>query len=227
MIHFAAVCVGSAFSTNYLTFLYRGLERHAPGDWDLTVIHDGSDGGRVEKWARGMSFFPDFPSKDIPRVRTVLSSMKTPPSWWHKLELFRPDIWPDGSRVIYFDLDTVIVGDISPLYDLADFALLRWGGAWFPYGSGVMSFRTGRYGFLRSEWNQALEPSYPKGDQQWIVTSLGRHDHLVNPITSDLVCSYKKDWTKGRRNAPVVAFHGKPRPADLSDEHELKKKWKS
>lgn len=36
------------------------------------------------------------------------------PGWWGKMALFEPT-WRAGQRVLYFDLDTVIVGDLSPL----------------------------------------------------------------------------------------------------------------
>ena len=44
------------------------------------------------------------------------------PGWWSKLELFRA--FPQGEHVLYFDLDTEIVGDLTPIFervmDLAD-----------------------------------------------------------------------------------------------------------
>lgn len=42
------------------------------------------------------------------------------PGWWSKVELFRDGI-PKGPA-IYFDLDTVIVGDLGPIVDFALFS---------------------------------------------------------------------------------------------------------
>ena len=57
--------------------------------------------------------------------------------WWNKLYLFKPGVLE--GRVLYIDLDTVIVGDLDPLaqYD-GRFAILR--DLFRPqhYGSGVM-----------------------------------------------------------------------------------------
>lgn len=39
------------------------------------------------------------------------------PGWWSKLELFRPGLFPGSSRVLYIDLDVVIVGELEPLFE--------------------------------------------------------------------------------------------------------------
>src|SRR4029077_4234365 len=48
------------------------------------------------------------------------------PGWWSKLALFRKGLFPDGDRVLFFDLDTLIVGAIDRLaaYN-GDFAILQ------------------------------------------------------------------------------------------------------
>lgn len=63
----------------------------------------------------------DHPSLDMPygvnRIQTDL------PGWWAKMQLFEA-AWRAGQQVLYFDLDTVIVGDITPLADVTkDFAI--------------------------------------------------------------------------------------------------------
>lgn len=48
------------------------------------------------------------------------------PGWWSKIELFRPDI--ALSKTVYMDLDTLVVGNIDELLDLAakdEFYVLR------------------------------------------------------------------------------------------------------
>ena len=55
--------------------------------------------------------------------------------WWHKLYLFAPDVFKEGDRVIFFDLDTIITGALDEIlkYDGA-FATLR--DFWRPQGLG-------------------------------------------------------------------------------------------
>ena len=46
--------------------------------------------------------------------------------WWSKLELFRSDLFEEGDRVFYLDLDSVIVGNIEPFFNFkSDFAIMR------------------------------------------------------------------------------------------------------
>lgn len=54
----------------------------------------------------------DDPSVETGRVRWI-PLRDDLPGWWSKLELFRPGLF-DG-RVIYFDLDTLVLGDLSEL----------------------------------------------------------------------------------------------------------------
>jgi hypothetical protein len=52
--------------------------------------------------------------------------------WWSKLELFNPDRGLTG-RVLYLDLDTLIVGSLAPIIDYpATFALAPDGGTFQP-----------------------------------------------------------------------------------------------
>lgn len=43
--------------------------------------------------------------------------------WWRKIDLFNP-VMPFGARVLYLDLDVLVVGDLDPIIDFpADFAI--------------------------------------------------------------------------------------------------------
>src|SRR5262245_43788508 len=45
------------------------------------------------------------------------------PGWWAKMVLFEPQ-WRSNNDVIYFDLDTVVIGDLTPLADVpGEFAI--------------------------------------------------------------------------------------------------------
>jgi hypothetical protein len=35
--------------------------------------------------------------------------------WWNKLSLFRDDLFPEGDRILYFDLDTLITGRLDEI----------------------------------------------------------------------------------------------------------------
>ena len=61
------------------------------------------------------------------------------PGWWAKMLLFKPHFALAGKRVIYLDLDTVIVGSVDFLFAYrGTFCILRdwWA---YSYNSSVMS----------------------------------------------------------------------------------------
>ena|ERR1035437_7799108 len=46
--------------------------------------------------------------------------------WWNKLYLFKQGLFPEGDRIVYFDLDTVIVSGLDDIVKYnGSFAILR------------------------------------------------------------------------------------------------------
>ena len=153
------------------------------------------------------------------------------PTWWAKLEVFRIK-----GPVLYFDLDTIVVGSIDPLVEAVarleadDFLMLRAfrDGNW---ASGIMGW-TGDYDWLRMLFT-SLSPSFPCvksfirarvgsqiywGDQEWIREQLKKR--ATNVIAAQNVCpgiySYRRHCLEALpSNARIVCFHGQPRPADV------------
>ena len=153
------------------------------------------------------------------------------PGWWAKIELFR--LQPP---VLYFDLDTIITGDITPLaewveHECEGLMMLRG----FYKGdrcSGIMGWRHGMY-TLYTQFKSIKQPNFIKtprgynmrtagrsyrGDQEWIASMLAYR----TPVTfaQDIfpgIKSYKVDiMPTGKVNdAKIVCFHGKPRPHEI------------
>jgi len=99
------------------------------------------------------------------------------PGWWSKLELFKPAHRLTG-RVLYLDLDTLIVGDLAPVLDWpAPFAIVPDDTSSFqprpPYrvvkrfNSSVMVFDGGIYPDLFEGWRGAVKAGL-WGDQDLI-----------------------------------------------------------
>lgn len=155
------------------------------------------------------------------------------PGWWSKIELFRR-IGP----VLYFDLDTVIVGRIDPLLDalreLPPFEFLMLNGFYRPdLCSGIMGW-TGDFAWLQEAFAKDGGRSAYRGDQEWIRAALsnrGVHVRRWQSAVPGLICSYKVDVLGEKKTArvrppysdrgvpkgaSVVCFHGKPRPRDVS-----------
>lgn len=97
-------------------------------------------------------------------------------AWWTKLHLFRPDIGLQG-RVLYLDLDTLVVNPLAPILDYpAPFALLPHEGRFEGKGprkvvkrfnSSVMVWDNGLLEFVWSNFSPGVS-EHLWGDQDWI-----------------------------------------------------------
>lgn len=99
----------------------------------------------VRKLSRAVGFYASRPHRfvclsdvDVPCERIELSSDL--PGWYAKLELFRPGLF-DGP-VVYLDLDTLVIGDLTPLEAIADGPLAMLSDFYQPRmaASGVMAW---------------------------------------------------------------------------------------
>lgn len=131
------------------------------------------------------------------------------PGWWCKMDLFKVE-----GPCLYFDLDTTIIDDISPLIDIAlNHRFVTLGNWNYPgrANTGVMAWN-GDMSHLYAEFNPGDISQYPGGDQDWV------HDHeapiFFDELVPNMIRSYKLHVRK--KGIPpecrVVAFHGNPRP---------------
>ncbi len=141
--------------------------------------------------------------------------------WWAKIHLFKNGLFPSGSRVLFFDLDTIITGDLSGLAaykgrfcGLSDFNNPG------RFASGVMSWEAGTMSHIYDRWAQCGKPDFdPGGDQNWIASCEPHADRWQKmPETWDHVQSFKVNCLMGiPENARVICFHGLPRPHHVSE----------
>lgn len=141
-----------------------------------------------------------------------------PPSWWAKIDLFRPGLF--SGRVLYFDLDSVITGPLDGLAGRKGLIHLgMWGWKKNDYGSGCMVWDAGEHEEIFTRFTPQV-PERFRGDQDWL-THLGGWDALPFP----LVCSAKYHCKNGPpKGASVVCFHGPKKPHNVSD-HWVKAAW--
>lgn len=178
-------------------------------------------------------------ARQVPEL-TVLSDVDVPGvprialkhdwrSWWSKLELFRPDVAGD---LLYIDLDTVIVGDLSELASLGRTTLLS--DFYYPErpASGLMYLAESDRAKVWAAWiadpKAAMHKCMRHGDQQFIGEVL--HDaQRFQDVLPGRVVSYKVHVAKGLNKrsigngsvpsgASVVCFHGRPRPWHVKEE---------
>lgn len=151
--------------------------------------------------------------------------------WWEKLRIFERGLFE--GRVMFLDLDTVIVGNIDHLaeYD-GPFATLE--DFWRPgrLGPAVMLYDAAYAATFYEEWAAEGFPKVGNGDQTWLENrDQGRFrksvDFLQRLFPGTFV-SYKEHCTSARRGwrdvqdqiaapagARVVCFHGRPRPHEV------------
>lgn len=140
--------------------------------------------------------------------------------WWNKLALFKEGLFPDGDRILYIDLDSVITSGLDDIikYD-GEFAILR--DFYRPEGmqSSVMAWKANGHSWIIWEaWVRNGMPKDEYGDQRWI-------ERMVNPdywqdLYPNCFVSYKIHAAFDiPKCAKIVVFHGEPRP------HEVKDGW--
>jgi hypothetical protein len=144
----------------------------------------------------------------------------------NKLALFKPGVFEEGERVLYLDLDSVITGSLDDIASYAgEFAMLE--DLMFPQlrASGVMAWRGG---FGARIWESYVAAGFPErvyfqgfnfgGDGAWISQRAGRID-VLQDIYPNQIASYKVSGGVLAPQTRIVAFHGVPRP------HEVTSGW--
>lgn len=190
----------------------------------MTVACVLRSGGRYDaRWVRrlrdGVAEHLSLPHRFVCLSDTEVEGVDTVPlvedwpGWWAKIELFRPDVF--SGRVLFFDLDTEIVGSLDDLagYD-GPFAMLedplRDGGRC----SGVMAWEAGRGRDIWSQFTPGAMASH-RGDQDWIAGSVDRVDLLPRLYPGQMV-SWRHHCGDGVPDgARVVYFHGEPKQDTL------------
>lgn len=170
--------------------------------------------------------------EELPGIETIrlwedCSRLQSPighsyPSCYRRLKLFAPDAGETfGERVVSIDLDTVIVNDITPLFDRPeDFVI--WGESDFRsqrYCGSLWMLRTGSRPRVWTEFDEQTSPrqawvhGHRGSDQGWLSYM------LPNEATwgkKDGVYSYRKDIAKRGdqlpKDARIVCWHGKIDP---------------
>lgn len=136
------------------------------------------------------------------------------PGWWSKMELFGH--FREG-RTVYFDLDTVIKGDISPLFEL-DGPFYMLADFYKPNrrGSGVMVWNGDQVGLFNQFDPKTHVDEYTTpakwGDQGFIYDNLRLEPGVLQNACPGLISSYKASTPSERDRSAVVCYHGKPRP---------------
>jgi hypothetical protein len=145
------------------------------------------------------------------------------PGWWSKMVLFEP-AWRGNSQIIFFDLDTVIIGDLTPLLGVpGEFAILESpvrlrGIQSYPcrYNSSVMVIGGGRCAFIWEHFDKYRSKVMLEhdryGDQAAIEALYGSDAAILNRLMPKGFFLNYRDLTMHRPEASVVNFGGPHKP---------------
>lgn len=140
--------------------------------------------------------------------------------WWSKLELFRPDL---EGNLLYFDLDTVIAGDLSDMAGINRLTIMR--DVYRPDGlqSSVMYIPQDEKRQVWERFTEAPEHFMTQymsgGDQAFLEPLWGESAAIWQDCLPGQLASYKADHIAERgvpTNCRAVIFHGRPRPWEVN-----------
>lgn len=201
----------SSFDATSVNVLRNQVARHYPHPHRFICVTDdpsGIDAG-IETFPLGESFL----------------DLKNPtwswgPNCFPRLQAFAPEFEKvAGKRFVSMDLDTVITGDLTPLWDRPeDFVIYASVQARGAYNGSMFMMDAGA---RRQVWEKFDPQSSPQAanaaghrgsDQGWIEYTLGRGE--ATWTASDGIYAYRWDCMKQRRgklppNCRMVVFHGK------------------
>lgn len=215
-----AVGYRSTFGPETVNVMRRMLARHYHAPHELVCITDDPVG--IDPEVRIIPLW-----KDHARVRSPHGSKA--PSCYRRLKAFSAEAAElIAPRFVSIDLDTVIVDDVTPLFeDTCDFKI--WGDTArnTPYNGGLWMLRAGTRTKVWDKFDPirslvaGRKAGYIGSDQAWIGVCLGPHEQKWT--AADGVYSFRNQIAAPKGNgrlpkgARVVSFHGKfdPWAADV------------
>lgn len=205
------VCVlrsGGIYDVEWVAKLQRGVARH---------LHD------IPYWFVCLTDTDERLPLRCERVQLANSW----PGWWSKLEMFRPGLF-DGP-VLYFDLDTVVVGSLDAIAayphrftmahefyrpHLLCSTTMAWSSDWSHLYEAFASDPVR----LAHHYDNVMPTTGRIGDQAFIEDRVGKVDTFRGLFGERSVASYKVHQCQDAppADAAVVAFHGTPKPHQLT-----------
>lgn len=199
MINIFTVKWGNKYNSNNVNQIYKGLRRFLREPFHIYCFTDDPKG-----------------------LNPAINIIELPPSipyWWNKLYMFSKDV-PVKGRILYLDLDTVIVGNIDKIAAVdKPFIMLK--DVYHPErrGSGLMYWNSARDDFSHlwekfyPKAREIHEQYWPHGDQVWIQQHLGIEPAQWQQLFPGEILSLKVDcvvYNKKPPKAKIIFYHGKP-----------------
>lgn len=139
------------------------------------------------------------------------------PGWWGKLTFFKKRPYGLKGRILYLDLDLVIVSNIDEIASYPhEFGIIN---DWHvpTYNSSVFTLDIGKRRKVWDKFNERVMRRFP-GDQDWITCHA-----KAECYPQDWCLSYKSHGAFGA-NGKIMVFHGDPNPHQVDDSW-VKERW--
>lgn len=219
------ICIkwGTAFRSSDVNMLFRACQEHSPSPLRFVCLTDDPIG--LTKGIEARKIF------DIGLAPEEWSR----PGVWPKLSLFSSDLITLG-RVLFLDLDMMVVGDLSPFFEPTQGAYFQnMGDSWRPSpksngretGTCIFSYDPGAEQKVLEVFlaDKTAAMARWRNEQDFV----GAHVSEAHYWPEGLVVSFKRHLchrngagllAKPKRppkTASIVAFHGTPRPRETME----------
>jgi len=198
----ACVWWGTLYPIEYVKRLYNSVKRN------LTIPHE----------------FVCITDNEVPegitKIKPPLSDSKK--GWWQKVGLFHPDLFPTDARILYLDLDVVIVGSLNNIAKVREpFCMIENYGpnkGHAAHNSSVMVWTPSEntYNIYNKFSEDVMQQLH--GDQCyiWRVLRDNIHDYPKSWVVSYKYEKYPQ-WNHADKNTAIYVFHGQPKPHEVKD----------
>lgn len=208
MINFVTFLWGNKYHAGHVNTLQRMLDRHHKTAHRLIVVTNQRE---------GLDWRISIVADREDHVHLPSPHGGNAPSCYRRLRLFERDAGATfGERIVAIDLDVVITGDVTPLFEREE-DFVGWQDPLSPKqlcGS-IFMLRAGAHpevweDFTKRGATDAYSAGYRGSDQAWLSYKL---PDTARWTGTDGVYSYRRDCAyRLPADARVVNFHGKPKP---------------
>jgi len=203
---------GTAYGAHYVNKLYSMVEKNLTLPYNFICITDDPEGIR-----------PEVKTYPIPEIKIPQKNDVSP---WRKLLMFSKKIGDIKGKVLFLDLDIVIIDNIDCFFEYSnDFCIIE---NWTQKGRGignssVYAFEFGKYNFVLSEFLENMDSILNKYDNEQIY--LSKRIPVVKFWPETWCKSFKVHCLPGGlknlfftpkipEGAKIIVFHGNPKPSD-------------
>lgn len=193
------------------------------GDYDehyreyIQRLHDG-----IQQNTTNLIDFYCVTIMDISDLKGVkkITPLKSDWKGWHiKSEVFRPELWEDYDRVLYVDLDTMIINNIDNIIESDDeLVMLRHFYDSSVWETGMIFFNPKLLQHLYKEFTVRKNKLSEGVKDADIITNYLNMQKLTPKFFQDkyMVGSYKVHCqTTDYKHFQIICFHGFPRPHNI------------